>query len=176
MIEQTINNSLLLAHPLGGDDFFSGSIVWIIDHQSSGSMGFILNKPAEISLERLLPKAPAILNQKCVLMGGPVQTNRLFFLTITDLGGRQANVDLAENLQDAINCALDATATVIPMIGYAGWSAGQLETEIQRDVWLLTQPNLLDLLEQDCEHRYSAAQAGLGFDPLLMAPSRSDYQ
>ena len=176
MIEQTINNSLLLAHPLGGDDFFSASIVWIIDHQSSGSMGFMLNKPAEISLERLLPKAPAILHEKRVLMGGPVHTDRLFFLTITDVGGRQANVDLTENLEDAINCVLNATATVIPMVGYAGWSSGQLEDEIRRDVWLLTQPNLLDLLEQDCEHRYPAAQAGLGFDPLLMTSSRSDYQ
>jgi len=171
MMQQLINQSLLIAHPHASDDFFSGSLVYVYEHQTSGSMGFMLNRQASIRLEKLMPTAPTSLCDQPDLIGGPVQTDHLFFIMVPLNEGSNPQIEIANNLDEAAANAEHPGQLVLPMVGYAGWSEGQLESEIQSDVWLLTEPNLPTLLRVPSERRYPAATESLGFDPALMAPS-----
>jgi putative transcriptional regulator len=54
-------------------------------------------------------------------------------------------------------------------LGYAGWSAGQLEQEISDNSWLTVKADPDILFDLPAESRYDAAMALLGFDPSLLS-------
>ena len=70
--------NLLVAKPLFfNDKNFSRSVILLANHQNSGSLGFILNKPINIYLNKIIP----IINQKFnIYFGGPVERDNLFFI------------------------------------------------------------------------------------------------
>lgn len=137
---------LLVAHPsLLGDPSFGRGVVLMTSHNNDGSMGFIVNQPTHYTLNDLLPEfgfeAP-------VYQGGPVETDRLFYLhSCENLSGAQA---LGNNLYwggdlDELKKALDkaqlAPNEVRFFLGYSGWGKGQLKAEYHEKSWLLLKNN-----------------------------------
>ncbi|MEO6609558.1 MAG: YqgE/AlgH family protein, partial [Aestuariivirga sp.] len=147
-----LKGKLLIAMPsIQGDDF-SHSVVFVCDHSKEGAMGLVLNKPAPRMIfsdlvEKLdlgevnRPPDDEIL-QMPLMLGGPVKQFQGFVLHSSDYKSD-------ETLKVAAGYALTATVDVLKAIaagkgpkrkilalGYAGWSAGQLEDEILRNGWL----------------------------------------
>jgi putative transcriptional regulator len=148
MIKNTIEKGcLLIAEPTIISDFtFSRTVILLSDHNDSGSVGFILNKPLEYTLRDLVPEINASF---VIYNGGPVEQDNLYFIhTIPNLitdsveisngiywGG---NFDLVKNL---INTGVIHKENIRFFLGYSGWSENQLEEELESNSWILTQNN-----------------------------------
>lgn len=135
---------LLIAEPtIIGDLSFNRSVILLADHNEEGSVGFILNKPLEYTINDLIPEITAGFK---VYNGGPVEQDNLYFIhTIPELitdsieisngifwGG---DFELTKNL---INEGKIHKENIRFFLGYSGWSANQLESELQSNSWILS--------------------------------------
>jgi len=134
---------ILISEPFLPDTFFNRSIVYLTDHNSEGSVGFILNKKLDIKV------GDAIAGfdnwEETLNMGGPVAPDTLHYLhQLGDLIPRSVWID--EDIYwggdiDVIR-KLIANGTIKQsqirfFLGYSGWSVGQLERELSENSWVI---------------------------------------
>jgi putative transcriptional regulator len=146
--KDTYAGSLLLAHPAMKDPNFRRSVVLMSVHNAEGAMGVVLNRPmgkrlGELSGEFALGPLAAVP----VFCGGPVQTEQLVLAAwqTRDDGFR---LHFGIEPDRAAQLLTEEETWVRAFLGYSGWSAGQLESEMRVRTWvvadvpedLLTQP------------------------------------
>ncbi len=135
---------VLLSEPLMGDYFFGRSVVLIGEHNNEGTFGLIVNKTVNTKLNDILPDFPPF--DSPLYLGGPVETNRLFVLHSlgNEIPGSQeilnglfwgGNMDDIKNM---ITLGLTDSSKIRFFLGYSGWKAGQLESELKRNSWVIT--------------------------------------
>lgn len=134
---------ILVSEPFLDDDFFSRSVVLLARSEESGTMGFILNKPLNNTVDELIDNFPFF--DSPVYYGGPVENNSLFFVhVVPDLigssfeigGGLHFGGDF-EKLQNLIVADLIKPNQIRFFAGYSGWDEGQLDHEISEHSWLV---------------------------------------
>ncbi len=148
-------------------------------------MGLIVNKPAETLLlkdlfERLnIPTTSRAAGQR-VRFGGPVETARGFVLHSADYQAEQATLRVDETTSmTATLDILHAMASdegperAMVALGYAGWSPGQLEREIQTNSWLYCAADDPLLFDEDNDTKWDRAMAKIGVDPSLLSAGGS---
>jgi len=134
---ESLAGSLLLAHPRMKDPNFRRSVVLMSVHNNDGAMGVVLNRPLKKRLGELSGEfALGPLAAVPLFAGGPVQTEQLVLAAwqIRDDGFRLHFGIEPDKAQELL--AEDATQ-VRGFLGYSGWSAGQLEKEMQHDTWVV---------------------------------------
>jgi len=151
--------SLLISEPFLNDQYFSRSVIFLCDHNEQGSFGFVLNNYIDAELHDIVGELPDI--QTRISVGGPVDTSNLFFvhalgdevpdsLEIIDglyIGGRFEVVKslIAENPEKAKKIRF--------FIGYSGWDAEQLQSEMEEKSWIVLnsvkQSTVLDTKNDD---------------------------
>lgn len=138
---------LLLAEPsIIGDVSFSRSVILLADHNESGSVGFILNKPLEYTVHDLIPEIDASFQ---VYNGGPVEQDNLYFIhNIPELIGE--SIEICDGIywggdfevtKQLINNGAIQKDNIRFFLGYSGWSSNQLDEEVQSNSWILTPNN-----------------------------------
>ncbi|MCU1621893.1 MAG: hypothetical protein JWL79_738 [Frankiales bacterium] len=143
---------LLVATPALTDPNFSRTVVQLVQHsEEDGALGVVLNRPSETPLGDVLPGWALLAPDPVVVfLGGPVQESAAICL------GRLAPGDPDESCVvvpgapwlgtlDLDADAADRVQEVRVYAGYAGWSAGQLEAEVDDGGWWV-----LDALPLDC--------------------------
>jgi putative transcriptional regulator len=133
---------LLIAEPFLKDPNFTRTVILLTEHQDTGSLGFVLNKPLEYTLEDLIPEAAGL--KLPVFSGGPVQVDTLHFLHCypdTIPGSRKLVDGLSWGGDFEITLNLLRNRDIAPgnirfYIGYSGWSEGQLDAELEGKTWL----------------------------------------
>ncbi|SEV94951.1 putative transcriptional regulator [Aliiroseovarius sediminilitoris] len=176
-----LSGKLLIAMPGMGDPRFEHSVVFMCAHSPEGAMGLIVNKPApDVSLGDILAQldidASAATKAASVFFGGPVEGGRGFVLHSGeyDNDASTLKVDAAFSMT-ATRDILEAMAkgegpeNALAALGYAGWSPGQLEAEIQQNAWLTCDAEEAIVFSDDSEGKWKAALAKLGIDPLLLS-------
>lgn len=149
---------LLVATPRLGDPSFRRTVVYLIAHNSHGTIGVVINRPSETAVHTVLPTwGPCATKPPVVYIGGPVQTDAAMAMAVLQRG-EAPSVEQADTLPFAEHVAgpvilvnLDADAEgVLPHVrglrvfaGHAGWGAGQLEAEIADGAWTVL-PGLPD--------------------------------
>lgn len=135
---------LLIAEPsIIGDTSFNRSIILLADYTEEGSIGFILNKPLEYTLNDLVPTAEA---QFKVYNGGPVEQDNLYFIhKIPDLIPESIEISLGiywgGDFEIALKLINDGSITESEIrffLGYSGWEPNQLENELLSNSWIIT--------------------------------------
>jgi putative transcriptional regulator len=143
--DQTVaRGSLLLAPPLSQDPNFRRSVVLLCEHTDEGSFGLILNRPLELNLSEVLEDDG--LPPQRLGLGGPVQQNTLHYIHrlgeyFDDAIGVTDGVFWGgdfDTLKDMLRVGDATEENVRLFLGYAGWSAGQLDEEIGLDGWIVT--------------------------------------
>lgn len=139
--------SLLLSQPLIGDGFFEQSVVYITEHNDQGSLGFTLNKESNLRAQDFIDGLAGI---DPIYFGGPVEQDALFFLHSFDtLPGAQfagngmylgGDFDVFKEVYIRSKEAQLEELEPKFFLGYSGWSAGQLEEEIQAGTWIILDP------------------------------------
>ena len=175
-------NQLLIAMPGMLDDQFAGTVVYVCEHNPQGAMGLVVNRPTNLELKDLFDRIElkleiAPLEKQPVYLGGPVQTERGFVLhpqaddiryssSLTVPGGLAMTT--SKDVLEAVSTG-QGPEQFLMTLGYAGWSAGQLEDEISRNGWLNVSTNLDDIkkiiFETPYEQRYEKVMNIIGIDP-----------
>lgn len=136
---------LLVAARGLGDPNFARTVVLLVQHTESGSLGLVLNRPVPHTLQEALPElAPEAGDSPFLFFGGPVGLDSLMFLFRTDTKSDDAltiirNTHLGADralLEERLRTAPDY-ASLRVFIGHAGWAPGQLAREIARGDWHL---------------------------------------
>jgi putative transcriptional regulator len=183
-----LDGQLLLAMPTMSDERFAGTVIYVCAHSSEGAMGIVVNKPAtDLSMPDLLvqldiiPATDAIrLPQKVgrmqVLMGGPVETSRGFVLHTPDFFIDQSTLPIDDGV--CLTATIDILRAIakgdgpqnaVLALGYAGWSAGQLEHEIQANGWLHCPADADLIFHSALDIRYERALRKIGIDPAMLS-------
>ena len=141
---------LLDSGGLGGS-FFARTVVLICQHDAEGAFGLVLNRLTGNKVgEALVADLPDLLKVSPLHLGGPVQPTALSFLH-SESFLPEANVIPNLNLGHSLDSLLELGESfsqerkIKIFAGYAGWSPGQLESELQRKAWL-THPASLELV------------------------------
>ncbi|MBT8257015.1 MAG: YqgE/AlgH family protein [Bacteroidia bacterium] len=137
--------NLLIAEPsILGDLSFNRSVILLADHTEEGSVGFILNKPLEYSLEELIPEIMVSLK---VYNGGPVEQDNLYFIhTVPELIPNSIEISNGifwggdfNTIIEGVNGGELNESNVRFFLGYSGWDADQLNDELSSNSWILTE-------------------------------------
>lgn len=135
---------ILIAEPFSKDSYFKRSVVLLVNHDEEGSLGFIMNKPLTIPFNELVTDFPDFKTQ--VYMGGPVSTDTLHFIHTK---GELINnsIPITEGLwwggdfnqmRMLVDLGKITPNNIQFYVGYSGWSAQQLQDEIDTDCWIIT--------------------------------------
>ncbi|WP_445454123.1 YqgE/AlgH family protein [Flavobacterium sp. 25HG05S-40] len=165
---------LLLAEPsIIGDLSFNRSVILLADHTMEGSVGFILNKPLTYTINDLLPE---ITSDFKVYNGGPVEQDNLYFIhNIPELIPNSIEISNGifwggdfESTKDLINTGIIKKKNIRFFLGYTGWDAEQLESEMQSNSWILTK-NVYEnkILGKASTHFWKEKIVELGGDYLI---------
>ena len=177
--QTTLNGQFLVSMPDLKDGIFDSALVLMCEHGESGAMGFIVNKPTEFSVQEIfeqlgLESADSLDPDVPVMTGGPVEPQRGFLLS---------NHPITEDVVEVLNgLYLASSPEVLPLatnalnqgdaifiLGYSGWSEGQLESEMAANTWINV-PWSSDIIFQiPTTDRQRAALAQLGIDPIQLA-------
>jgi putative transcriptional regulator len=182
--EGYLDGQLLVAMPVMSDPRFARSVIYLCAHSEDGAMGLVINQRAShISfpdlLERLgiVPPAPEGqlangIRDMSIHVGGPVETGRGFVLHSSDYFANDSTLPIEDGV--CLTATIDILKAIaagrgpnraILALGYAGWSPGQLESEIHANGWLNCPADLDLIFDPDIDAKYQRALAKIGIDP-----------
>ena len=166
--------SLLVAHPNMRDPNFRRSVLFISAHDpNDGALGIILNRPLEKQVADLVSDAPPQgLATVPVFLGGPVGKNQLMFAALEWKKGEGLKLNHNVDIAEANERVTDDPDSIRAFVGYAGWSAGQLEAEMKEKAWILQKPTRAALSAKRLPKLWFEIMRGLGpwFKMLAAAP------
>ena len=182
--EGYLSGKLLIAMPAMSDPRFHRAVIFMCAHDKDGAMGLVLNKPLpDLDFTELLSQlkidpsddAPASNADIQILSGGPVENARGFILHSTDftepdtvkVGDDYGVTGTIEAIRKITNG--DAPENMIFALGYAGWSAGQLDQELQANAWLTLDADEAIVFHDIADEKWDLAIAKLGIDPGLLS-------
>ena len=171
------------------DSSFSKTVTYICTHNQDGAMGIIINRHSNITVANLfaqinLETESLHLLSKLVHYGGPVQTERGFILhTILPDAQHEFNATVIINNEVALTTSKDILeilannngnpnnqpAKTLIALGYAGWTAGQLEAEMAQNAWLSLKTSLIEethalIFDAPCAHKFELAMGMMGLN------------
>jgi putative transcriptional regulator len=149
---------LLASNHLRDPNFFR-TVVLMLEHSAEGAMGLVINRPSAVTIRKALSiSGPMNSGDAPVFVGGPVEPNSLFILhNCTAMSGTDREtapgIFLASSEHSFDAVVKPAESEIVPKFrlfsGYAGWGAGQLESEVARGDWLLLPADEALILEDD---------------------------
>ena len=171
----SLKNQFLVAMPGLEDDNFSHTVSLMCEHNDKGAIGLIINRPTDLTLNAMLDqmglKHEATDDaEHVVFWGGPVQPER-GFVVHHGPGGWESCMPIGNDL--FITTSRDVLAAIgqgrgpkqfLVTLGYAGWGAGQLESEILQNSWLNTPVDSTVLFTTPARSRWQSATRLLGLD------------
>lgn len=186
----TLTGKILLAMPNMEDPRFHRAVILICAHDENGAMGLVLNNRLPgIDLHHLLEQlnihpddAQAVNTHDIpVMSGGPVENSRGFILHTNDFS-QNDTVSVSDNL--SVTGTIDALRAVasgqmpekmVFVLGYAGWTEGQLDAELQDNVWLVANgdADLIFAVEPAEKWNYGIKKMGIDLALLSGAAGRA---
>ena len=183
-MSSTINltDHFLIAMPNMADPYFSRTLTYVCEHDDQGALGLVVNRPIDMTLQALFERLSLSLRSPdfCdapIYFGGPVQTDRGFVLhepagnwqstlKVRDAIGLTTSKDILEAVDRG-----EGPQKLMVTLGYAGWSAGQLEHELGQNAWLTVEAKDAIIFDLPSEERLPAAMELLGVDYARLADS-----
>lgn len=177
----TLASQLLIAMPGMPDPNFSSTVTLICEHNDEGALGIVINRPLTLTLGGLFEQLeladpdPAAAETP-VLMGGPVGPERGFVLHDTAQSyenslpvSNDICLTLSRDIIDAMATGAGPSKSIVAL-GYAGWEAGQLESEMLANSWLNVPATTDIVFDMPFTDRWAAAARAIGIDLSRMSP------
>ncbi|MDR2234398.1 MAG: YqgE/AlgH family protein [Tannerella sp.] len=161
---------VLISEPFLQNAFFQRSVILLVESNSAGSMGFVLNKQTNFLLNDFFPEI-LHLPEIPIYLGGPVQSNHLFFIQTLgdDLIPNGVNVFGNLYFDGDFNALIHYMVSggqihgkIKFFIGYSGWSSEQLNEEIDLDSWLVTNSSVKNIMMLDGDEFWNQAVDSFG--------------
>ena len=175
-----LTGHFLIAMPSLDDSYFNQAVTYICEHEDNGSFGVVINQQSSITLQQIaeemkIETVSAPVNDQPVFVGGPVEQGRGFILH-RPVGNWQSSMKLSDTV--ALTTSKDILSAIltnegpddsIVALGYAGWSAGQLDDEMARNTWLTCPADEEIMFQTPPEKRWRAAAEKIGIDMTLLS-------
>jgi len=165
---------LLIAEPtLTGDVSFNRSVVLLAEHNHEGSVGFILNKPLDYTINDIISEITLPFK---VFNGGPVEQDNLYFIhkvpqLIDD------SIEISDGIfwggnfgktVELINKGIITEQDIRFFLGYSGWGSSQLDEELSSKSWVVVQNEYESNILEKCSIAFwKEKMVELGGDYLL---------
>lgn len=176
-----LSKQLLLAMPGMVAGNLANTVIYLCEHTEHGALGLVINRPTDLTVGNLLERIDLNLSLEIgpvqeapVFFGGPVQTDRGFVLH-APVGDYSSSIRLGELALTTSRDVLQEVAQgrgpaqILITLGYAGWGAGQLESEMAQNAWLNMAASNDILFNTPPELRYEASLAQLGIHSSMLA-------
>lgn len=175
------DQQLLIAMPGLEDPNFDHGVTLMCQHNDEGALGITINRHSDLMLKDVLSQLDIScedesLGAQPVLVGGPVQQERGFVLHTPD-GEWESTTEVAPGImvttsRDVLEAIAEhrGPAKFVVALGYAGWSAGQLEEELRENAWLNTSAQSDIVFDLPIDDRWMRAVATLGIDAATLQP------
>ncbi|MGH3873828.1 MAG: YqgE/AlgH family protein [Pseudonocardiaceae bacterium] len=146
-VDEVQAGSALVAAPTLRDPNFGRTVVLVIDHRPTGTLGVVLNRPSDVPVHEVLPAwSPYVTVSQALYVGGPMQQRAALCVAALPAG---VDAGRTEGVIEVGGCLalvqLDADPELVTprlrglrvFAGYSGWDQGQLAVEIQRGDWIV---------------------------------------
>ncbi len=172
--KQLSKGQLLIAEPsIIGDVSFNRSVILLADHTHEGSVGFIMNKPLNYTINDLVPDVNADFK---IYNGGPVEQDNLYFIhNVPELIPN--SIEISNGIfwggdfnltRKLINSGQIYKNNIRFFLGYTGWEANQLEDEMQSNSWIVTKNSYeKKIIEKSSSKFWKEKISELGGDYLI---------
>jgi len=170
----TLEGQLLIAAPGLQDENFARTVIAVAHHDGDGALGIVLNRPSATTVVEAVPELEGLLpEQQVVHFGGPVHHEAIVvlaefrdpalaaYLVSERIGLVSDRVGIGGLHAAAHRCRVYA--------GYAGWGPGQLESELEREDWILDVVHADDVFAENPDALWSAVLERKGGDYRLLA-------
>lgn len=171
----SLKGQLLVASPALVDPNFHRTVVLIAEHtEEGGAMGVVLSRPSETEVAEAAPVLEPLVEPGAVVhVGGPVEPGAVLVVAeFEDPDDAAAvvfdGVGFMPGDSDPDDVA-SATLRARIFVGYAGWSPGQLEAELEEESWLVLDPEPADVFAPDAENLWSSVLARQGGTVALLS-------
>jgi putative transcriptional regulator len=180
MSSVNLTHHFLIAMPSMADPHFSRTLTYVCEHNDQGALGVVVNRPIDMTLQALFERLALTLENRelaaaPIYFGGPVQTDRGFVLHVpagdwqSTLRVRDAiGLTTSKDILEAVGRG-EGPQKILVTLGYAGWSAGQLEHELSQNAWLTVEARDAIIFDLPAEERLPAAMELLGVDYARLA-------
>ncbi len=178
-----LTDHFLIAPPEVSESVFAGTVIYVWEHTPEGALGIIINRATEINFSDLVARLQLktdLSNLKLartpIFFGGPVQAERGMVLHPLTDGATPARQYLStQNILSrmGVTSSFDVLEAIVNGegpekfflgLGYAGWSAGQLEKEMSQNVWLTVRADYHLIFDSIVPMRYAGALKLLGIN------------
>ncbi|HMO29169.1 YqgE/AlgH family protein [Enterovirga sp.] len=183
-----LDGQMLVAMPGMLDERFQRTVIYLCAHSAEGAMGIVINRrAADLSFPDLLVqlgiiqegegiRLPSSVEDMNVLMGGPVETSRGFVLHTPDFFIDDSTLPIDDGI--CLTATIDilraiahgrGPSSAVLALGYAGWSPGQLESEIQANGWLNCPADPTLIFGTGLDAKYDLALRKIGIDLAMLS-------
>ncbi len=171
-----LTNHFLIATPKLQDGIFNQSIVYVCEHNEKGTMGLKINHSLPLKLEELFSQLKIschdnVAQNTLLLDGGPVNVQQGFILHDTKQKEWESTLQVADDLfvttsKDILYAIAkeELKGQYIVVLGYAGWSPGQLEDELKENAWMTIPASQDAIFNTETTDIWQHCVDQLGFD------------
>jgi putative AlgH/UPF0301 family transcriptional regulator len=155
-VEDVRPGSLLAAMPSLTDPSFAGTVVYVLDHNETGTLGVVLGRPSQVEIRDVLPGwCDLAVDPGVFHVGGPCETDTALCLATSPPGPLEEESGLRRVAGEICLVDLDVDPAVLDRVtglrvfaGYAGWSPGQLAGEVAEGAWACVPGTGSDVLSE----------------------------
>lgn len=180
--EQSLAGKFLIAMPGLQDPNFERTVLFLCTHSDDGALGLVINQSHPAAMEEVIAQLGLEWNRPgkpIVYQGGPVSLDRGFILYehLMDVPGYLqvehnlylgTNPDILRNLVETGN-----RDRFLFALGYSGWAAGQLESELRENTWLVSALDRQVLFDAPVDERWEIAIRRMGINPAQLVDAGS---
>ncbi|HRX68155.1 MAG TPA: YqgE/AlgH family protein [Tenuifilaceae bacterium] len=168
---------ILIAEPGLMDQYFKRSVILLVEHNLNGTIGFVLNRMIDMSINELLPDFPEF--NVSISIGGPVSPSSIHFIhTLGDIIPDTAKVSdglyWGGNFDTLKALIINGKATsrqVRFFVGYSGWGTNQLEKELKEHSWVVSELDVVKIMTgKDDMWAKTVSQLGQKYKPWTIYP------
>ncbi len=167
----SVKNNFLIATEKMNDNRFRKTVIAMLENDEDGAWGLVINKPmGSIPLAMLIDPALNTSDEReklyginiLIHWGGPVEVKKIFVLHSKEYQSDSTKNYGSISISQDYNILLDIAANKGPkkslvILGYSGWGSGQLEGEMERDDWILSDIELDIIFEKDSKKKWEEA-------------------
>ena len=167
----SVKDHFLVATEKLQDSRFSKTVIVMLENDENGAWGFVINKPlGTIPIASLIDSSlntskdrEKLLKKKIqVFWGGPVDVEEIFILHSTEYRSETTrnygNISVSKDYNILFDIAENkGPEKSLVILGYSGWGSGQLEGEMERDDWNLSDIDLNIIFDEESKIKWNKA-------------------
>ncbi len=175
-----VKGQVLLAEPFLNDPYFKRTVIFLCEHNTEGSFGFVLNNYIDVELDQIMENVPSFGGK--ISIGGPVRNSNLYYIhtlgeEVEDSVEIIPGVFMGGNFETIRKMLVSGKVEknqVRFFVGYSGWSPQQLENEIKTNSWFVTSVQKELVMNTDVSDLWKLIMGGMGKKGKMIANMPED--